>query len=598
MTSGIIKLLPDALINQIAAGEVVQRPASVLKELMENALDAGATHVQVFIKDSGKTLIQVVDNGKGMNPLDARMCFERHATSKIQQVADLFCIRTMGFRGEALASIASVAQVTLTTSTEQAEIGTLIQMDGSVFQKQEAVICPKGTSISVKNLFFNVPARRKFLKSDPVELRHLIREFLQIALSYPNIQFNFQHNQQEIFKLAATTLENRICDAFDGIEKKDLISIQEKSSQLEIAGFIGSPALAKNSRGEQYFFVNQRFIKSQYLNHAVSKAFEQLIPKGSFPFFVIFLAIEPSKIDINIHPTKTEIQFEDEAMIYAMVLGAVRKAAGQFNMQLGTQENTENADFQQIFNVFANQNQPTEEDLTIKQYKEKNQFYPNKNEFTTKVEVPNWRELYQTMPMNEVVQKIISSDASFSNKSFVQLHQRYIVAEHESGLLLIDQRAAHERILYEKLQKKKSGKKNSQQLLYPLVLDLNIQDKLLLEAQFELLQELGFMLHVSENKVFIHGIPSEIRSQIVEAMLKDLIHELRENPAFQIDIEDQLFQLLARQAAIPSPKVLSQSEMENIVTQLFVCDSPSFTPKGKPTFLLIDLEEISNRLRS
>jgi DNA mismatch repair ATPase MutL len=286
-------------------------------------------------------------------------------------------------------------------------------------------------------------------------------------------------------------------------------------------------------------------------------------------------------------------------MVYAMILAAVRKAAGQFNVQLGSrnEENPpENQAFQQILQSF-NQQKFSDDDLTIKQYKEKTQYNPNKNEFAQKVEIPHWRELYQSLPMTDVVQKIISSDASFSNKSFLQLHQRYIIAEHESGLLLIDQKAAHERILYEKLKKKKNGKKNSQQLLYPLMLELNIQDRLLFEGQMDFLKELGFMLHISENKVFIHGVPSEIRTQVVESMLTDLVHELGENPSFQMDVETHILQLLAKQAAIPSPKILTQSEMESIVTQLFVCDSPSFTPKGKPTFVLIDLEEIGNRFR-
>ena len=448
--SDIIKLLPDAVANQIAAGEVVQRPASAVKELLENAIDAGADRIQLLVKDAGKALIQVLDNGCGMSPTDARMCFERHATSKIKDAADLFAIRTKGFRGEAMASIAAIAQVELKTRRVEDELGTLVEMEGSTLQKQESIACAAGTSISIKNLFYNTPARRNFLKSNSVELRHIIDEFQRVALAHPDLFFSLHHDGNELFHLPASSLKQRIVHVFGAGYNQKLVPVTEETSIINIEGFVGKPEFAKKTRGEQFFFVNRRFIKDAYLNHAVALAFEEVLSRDSFPLYVLFIEIDPAQIDINVHPTKTEIKFQDERAMYAIIRSAVKRSLGRYNIAPTLDFNQETGFSQMI-------TQQSPEDIVAPSIR----VNPNFNPFAASVDsTPSRHHMGQTREKIEQdwsgIHELLKSSPNTPNelnfgaaladplpqigeKQLVQLHQRFILSTIKSGFMLIDQ---------------------------------------------------------------------------------------------------------------------------------------------------------------
>jgi DNA mismatch repair protein MutL len=603
----IIRLLPDSLANQIAAGEVVQRPASAVKELLENAIDASATHIELIIKDAGKVLIQVIDNGKGMSGTDARMSFERHATSKLSTRDDLFSIRTLGFRGEALASIAAVAQVELKSRREEDELGTLIKIEGSEIKSQETVSCEKGTSLSVKNLFYIVPARRNFLKSNPVELRHIIDEFQRVALSNPGIGFTFHQNDLEVYHLPAEKLSHRIIAMFGTNYKEQLIPCHEETNVINIHGYIGKPEHSKKTRGEQFFFVNNRFIKHNYLHHAVMNAFDDLLSGDNFPFYVLFIDIDPKHIDINVHPTKTEIKFDDEKTIYAIIRAAVKKALATHNI-IPSIDFDHNINFGDIIDTKVEKNFTTERQIFRSQSDRANQ--------------ENWEELYKHFEtdkgtdhrMNKETTEdnstlIISSAANnmdssiklnrdllySENNSTFQLHQKYIVAQIKSGMVIVDQQAAHERILYEKYLSMLTSKFGaSQQFLFPQSIDLNPADFALVMEMEEEIRALGFVFNVfGKNTIVVNGIPTDVPNGSEKDLFEGLIEQYKNNKSeLKLDRRENLARSLARKSALKPGTKLSLIEMNTLIDQLFACKTPNYAPNGNLTVVIMDMDKI------
>lgn len=606
--ANVIRLLPDSLANQIAAGEVVQRPASVVKELMENAVDAGSTEIKLIVKQAGKSLIQVIDNGKGMNEVDARMCFERHATSKLKSTEDLFKILTMGFRGEALASIAAVSQVELITCTPEEGLGTKVILEGRKVQTQEPVNAPVGTQVSVKNLFFNVPARRNFLKSNPVENKHIIDEFQRIALAYPHIGFSFFQDGIEMYQLPPTKLSHRIVHLFGRNYREQLLPCQEATELLQLEGYIGKPENAKKTRGEQFFFVNNRFIKSAYLHHAVKQAFEELLPLKSFPFYVLCLTIPPEQIDINVHPTKTEIKFEEERMVYSIVEAAVKKA-------LAVHHVTPSIDFNENVNSnpFAFSAPVVNKEVESKADRNYAQF---RSIAPASIEQP-WEKamdgLQETQAVSalesvnntvidhvpEVEQLIISSDAAqkkvHSNDWKVQLHGQYLLASVKSGLLVVNQKAAHERILYEKyFNAFQQNGGASQQLLFPVTLKLNLADVALVEACKEELSCLGFALELSEDGVLtVLGLPIDAADQEPEGLIEGILEQFKWNQDhLSLPKPENWARTLAKRTCLKTGKALPPAEMSALVDQLFSCETPNYTAEGEKTFVIMPLEAV------
>ena len=616
--SDIIHLLPDAIANQIAAGEVVQRPASALKELLENAVDAKASHIQVIVKDAGKTLIQVIDNGKGMSLTDARMSFERHATSKIKNTEDLFSIRTFGFRGEALASIGAVAQVEMKTRQTGAELGTLIVMEGSEVKKQEPVSCPEGTSISVRNLFFNVPARRNFLKSNPVEMRHMVEEFQRVALSYPEIGFTFIQNDLELFRLLPGKLSHRILGVFGKSYQGQLVACLEETPHLNVRGYIGKPESAKKTRGEQYFFVNNRFIKNNYLNHAVSNAFEGLMSSDMQPFYVLFLEIDPSHIDINVHPTKTEIKFDDERTVYAVVRSAVKQSLGAHNVvpaldfsfdvnftenwksnreqtEAVHTENTLKPDNQGIENKYKTFQSPAFQKQSVSGWERLFEVGGNSTEISRGKEIRNIGEeeiLTISSKANEDVIQLPEGNASGAT---FQVENNYIVAQMSTGLMIIDQQSAHERILYERYRKQiNQAAGASQQCLFPPHIQLSQADFALVMDIREELMSLGFVIvEFGKDTVLIQGVPADIQVNNEKALFEGLLEQFKQfKSELSLDKRENLARSLARRSAIKRGSKLDMSEMEIIVGQLFACQNPNYGLSGNKTFVKIDLQQI------
>ncbi len=606
--SSIIQLLPDHVANQIAAGEVVQRPASVVKELLENAVDARATDIKLILKDAGKSLVQVIDNGLGMGVTDARLCFERHATSKIRQAEDLFALHSKGFRGEALASIAAIAHVELKTKQEQEELGTHIIIEGSKFISQEMAVLPKGTSFAVKNLFFNIPARRNFLKSDTVEFRHIIDEFQRVALAHPNIYFTLYHNGSEMFNLPQAPLKQRIIGVFAGKTNEKLIPIKEETEIVLLEGFIGKPEFAKKNRGEQFFFVNDRFIKSGYLHHAIMNAYEGLLKDGAQPSYFIYLQVPPHTIDINIHPTKTEIKFDDEHALYAILRAAVKHSLGQFNIapvldferdaNLDTPYHYKNAtanfptvEFDTAFNPFA------EEKKSAANYYKKptasweslyvglNPDFENNNAFEFEKEAPVF-SLFSD-----------EKEVETSSKTY-QIDKKYIVTPIKSGLVVIDQNKAHQRILYEQFLTNMTIKQAaSQQLLFPLELFFN-------PIEIHLLQELKPALHntgfefdiINEDKISLSGIPATVTETEVGILLENLLLELQDGvPESSFSQNDTMAKSMAKSLAIKTGRYMNESEQENLVNQLFACKEPNVSPFQKTTFVTLTVDELDKK---
>jgi len=608
----IIHQLPDSIANQIAAGEVIQRPASAVKELMENALDAGATHIKLIVKDAGKSLVQVIDNGCGMSETDARMSFERHATSKISTIDDLFSIRTMGFRGEALASIAAIAQVEMKTKRNDDLLGTLIEIEGAEVKKQEAIQTADGTSIAIKNLFFNVPARRNFLKANPVEMRHIIDEFQRIALANPEIHFELHHNGLLVFGLPPANLRQRIVNILGTHYNERLVPLEEETNIVRIFGFIGKPESAKKTRGDQFFFVNRRFIRSNYLNHAVVSAYDQLLPKDAFPLYVIFLDVDPAKIDINVHPTKQEIKFDDEKIVYAFVNAAVKHGLAKYSITPTLDFNRETA-FDRLEAFSTIPSRPSSDSFPQqKETVETGKSIPGETSFFLHKQKPrHWEKLFEiakqkesvtvTLPSAEEEKEISAAqiaveDFSAEQPAPFQLHLHYIVSQIKSGFILIDQQAAHERILYEKyLSGLQNNNLSSQQQLFPETVHINAADSELLKELLPELKALGFDLQeFGGNSFVVHGLPSDLKEGKVKEMIESMLDEYKQSATqTKFNKRQQLAYSMAKRASVKSGDVLNEKEMRQLIDQLFACETPFVAPNGKLTLITFDLEEIA-----
>lgn len=615
MAASIIKLLPDHVANQIAAGEVVQRPASVVKELLENAVDAKASDIKLIVKEAGKTLVQVIDNGLGMNTTDARLCFERHATSKIRQAEDLFDLHTKGFRGEALASIAAIAHVEMKTKQDQEELGNHIVIEGSKLVTQDVAVLPKGTSFAVKNLFFNIPARRNFLKSETVEFRHVMDEFQRVAMAHPSISFTLIHNGSELYNLPSSNYRQRIVNIFGGKTNEKLVPVSEETELINITGFVGKPEFAKKSRGEQFFFVNDRYIKSAYLHHAIMNAYEGLLKEGNQPSYFLYLQVPPHTIDINIHPTKTEIKFDDEHSLYAILRSAVKHSLGQFNVapvldferdsNLDTpyQYKDKEADFPTIqvdssFNPFATDKPATKSLSSFGSYKRE-------------TASASWESLYvglkqETQELDqfsfeseEVTGKLFDDEVEETKTSSTyQIHKKYIVSAIKSGMLVIDQGRAHQRVLYEQfLTNITVQKASSQQLLFPLELYFSSDEMILLKELQSTLENTGFVFDAfNTDSVQISGLPILMAENEVSIVLEELINNLHnEIPESSFSQSDSVAKSMAKSMAVKTGTFLSIKEQENLVNSLFACKDPNFSPFQKPTFITLTVEDLDKR---
>lgn len=614
--SNVIQLLPDHVANQIAAGEVVQRPASVIKELLENSIDAKAGRIQVVIKDAGKTLIQVVDDGDGMSVTDARMSFERHATSKIKLADDLFSLKTKGFRGEALASIAAIAHVELKTRTEEDEVGTCIKIEGSSVVSQDPCVTPKGTSICVKNLFYNIPARRNFLKSDNVETRHIIDEFQRVALAHPDINFSLIHNGSELFQLPPTNFRQRITNILGGKTNEKLVPVEEDTEIVKISGFVGKPEFAKKSRGEQFFFVNNRFIKSPYLNHAVVASFEGLLKDKSYPTYFLYLEVDPKSIDINIHPTKTEIKFDDEHALYAILKSAIKHSLGQFNV-------APILDFERDSELDTPYNYQNKE-ASAPQIEVDRNFNPFQNEGGAKSQYSGgggfrrekpaeWESLYSGMQQEtetdvdirqiefeseEVTGNLFGAREEEPEKSTFQLHKKYIVSTLKSGILVIDQHRAHTRVLYEELLKNITvSAAVSQQLLFPLRLQFNNHELEMLKELKESIEQTGFIFsEIKNEEVEITGIPTLISESEVQILLEQLLADFEKDvPSDGFSQTDLLAKSMAKSMAVRSGTLLNSAEQQHIVNRLFACKEPALNPFNKTVFITLGVDELDKK---
>lgn len=623
--SDIIQLLPDSVANQIAAGEVIQRPASLLKELMENSVDAGATSVQVIVKDAGRTLVQVIDNGSGMSETDARMAFERHATSKIKNAGDLFSIRTMGFRGEALASIAAVAHVELITRTADSELGTRIVIAGSQVETQEPVNSPQGSNFLIKNLFYNVPARRRFLKSNATELRHIIGEFQRVALANPQVAFSLVHNDQFIFTLTTGNLKQRITGVMGKQTQNHLIPVNTDATVVKIHGFTGKPQSARKSPGDQFFFVNNRFMRHPYLHKAVLDAYANLIAQDAYPSYFLFFDISPEFIDVNIHPTKTEIKFEDETLIWKVLNASIRESLGKFNEMPSIDFNTEGQ-----VQIPIPQHHP---DLTVPSVEynpEYNPFKPQsysgtnslKSDFT-KQDTRNWESLYRdfespvedewdttpetiTLPSKSNADSTQPDEPTLLNETvtqgntYFQVKNRFILTPVKSGLMVIDQRRAHERILFEQFLESITTKRSaSQQILFPETLHFSAADALLLNEINNDLKVFGIDLKDTGNGSFlVQGLPSELEKTDSRLVIEKIIESCKTGEMDpEKEVKEQLAAIMARNACMNQGEILTNQEMTSLVSSLFRCKMPNYTPSGKPVISIIENEELDGRFR-
>ncbi len=607
--SDIIQLLPDSVANQIAAGEVIQRPASVVKELVENALDSGADEVTIHIKDAGKTLIQITDNGCGMSPTDARMAFERHATSKINSANDLFCIRTMGFRGEALASIAAIADVELRTKRMEDEVGTLIHIIGSEVKTQEPVACSNGTTITVKNLFYNVPARRKFLKANTTELKHIISEIQRMALPNPDIRFSFFHNNSSLYELGKSNLRRRIADIFGKSINQSLVPVEEETSLVNISGYVGQPKYARKTMGEQFFFVNKRYMRHPWFHKAVMQAYEKLLPADSFPSYFLFLEIDPAAIDINVHPTKTEIKFEDDRAIWQVIFAAVRESLGKHNV-------VPSIDFDQSGNIDIPVRSKEPGEIQYPEIRVNRDYNPFETEKTPSFKLPKsakteksnltrWEDLYQgaqlilrsedeTSSAPGFLESVKSSEG-ISRKKILQLKQKYILSPVKSGLMVIDQKRAHERILFEKfMEVLKSDSVASQQQLFPQTLELDAGDAELLKNILDDLLSLGFDIReFGKNTFIINGTPGVLDVSSPEIIIEKLLEEYKNSPVnAKAKAKEQVAISLAKASALDYGTELKQEEIDHLIDNLFACATPNYSPEGKKVLTIIPLEDI------
>lgn len=617
---GIINVLPDSIANQIAAGEVVQRPASVVKELLENAIDAGSSKIKLIIKDAGKSLIQVIDNGCGMSEMDARLCFERHATSKIKEVKDIFNIHTKGFRGEALASIAAVAHVELQTKRREKELGTKIQIEGSRFITNEATACTDGTNFCVKNLFYNTPARRNFLKSNGVETKHIVEEFQRVALAHPDIRFEFIHNEQEVFILPSANRKKRVLDVLGKKMEKSLINVEIETSVVKIRGFIADPKTAVKSRGDQYFFVNDRYIKSPFFHHAISKGYDQLLPPGTYPKYFLFFELDPHTVDINIHPTKTEIKFQYEKEIYAILVSAVKETLGKNNMVPSIDfENPEPIDMG-LGITPESLKQPT---ITIN---------PNYNPFQSRkpassgnysygkssvLKGESWETLQQIQKefdqgdvvnqeadihrQEEMKQEDALSKSEKENPEIapvyqsIQIANSYIITSMKSGMIVIDQNKAHQRILFERFQSAYSEQSiQVQKLMFPEAVEVPTELHQLLEDQLENIRALGLELDkFGKNEFVVNGVPSGVPQLHYQKLVDEILEELNHGENLKGNfIQEKLATIFARNTALKKGTYLNTAEIQNLIDELFSCATPNFAPNGKPTFITFTTEDL------
>jgi len=593
--NSIIALLPDHVANQIAAGEVIQRPASVVKELLENAVDAGAQTIQLIIKDAGKTLIQVIDDGIGMNSTDIRLAFERHATSKIKSAEDLFALNTKGFRGEALASIAAIAHVETHSKTEIDEVSHCLKIEGSTVVEQTLSTQPQGTSIAVKSLFYNIPARRNFLKSDSVELRHVIDEFQRVALTHPEIKFLFFNNGNELFDLGTGTLRKRITSIFGTKWDNHLVPAEEKTSLAQLKGFVLKPEFSKKTRGNQFFFVNNRFIKSSFLHHAVASAFEGLLKPSYHPGYFLYLTVDPKTIDINIHPTKTEIKFEEEQSIYAILRSAVKHSLGIFQV-IPTLDFEQNPSFEVPYS-FKEKNPippPIEVDSSF------NPFQTNSEFNSTKVKPEQWETILsgiQIDPSDESSQESSLLDVPQRTRVF-QLFLKYIVCPLQSSMILIDQNRAHQRVLYERFLTAITAKKGvSQQLLFPLEMKLNVMQLEEFKLSGEVLESLGFELALKPGGILeVLGGPEHCPQSKIEAVLETLFSGTEDRSIAHFSQADQIAKSMAKSLAIKSGDLLAIEEQQTLLDDFFGCKETSVSPFNKPIFITLDKREIEQKL--
>ncbi len=605
----VIQLLPDSIANQIAAGEVVQRPASVVKELMENAVDAGATQISVVVKDAGKALVQVIDDGAGMTETDARMSLERHATSKIRKTEDLFRVTTMGFRGEALASIAAVSQMDIKTRTEESDLGTELETEASNVKSQHPAACAKGTSVSVKNLFYNIPARRIFLKSNGVEMRHVVEEFQRIALSRPDVSFSLYQNDLQSYSLRKEKLSQRVVSLLGKNYREQLVTVDEETDHLSIKGYIGKPESAKKTRGEQYFFVNNRYIRSGYLNHAVQNAYEGLIGSDYFPFYVLFIKIDPAHIDVNVHPTKTEIKFADERSVYGVIRSAIRQALGAHNI-------SPSIDFESDIN-FGKDRTRRFETIAERNYARFGASPPSKQD------IEQWGQLYQNVLHRNVDDQsneqgveitfpgLTGTDSPgakgaavpYKNRDGIQndfiflLHEKYIVSQVKSGMILINIIRAHERILYEKFQNRlQTHVSFTQQALFPQTVTLNPGDFALLQDIREEVKALGFAFEdFGSNSIVINGYPSELTGINEKKLFEELLEQYKINKSeLSLPKNENLVRALAKRTAIRPGTKLNPEEMNALIDNLFACSTPNFAPDGRLIFFILDLNKIES----
>jgi len=605
----IIRLLPDNVANQIAAGEVIQRPASAVKELLENAIDAGATQIKLYLKDAGRTLVQVVDNGIGMSPTDARLAFERHATSKIRSADDLFTLHTKGFRGEALASIASIAQVELITCQEGQQVGTSLKIEGNKITEQTPMVASRGTSIAMKHLFFNVPARRNFLKSDTVEMRHILDEFHRVVLAHPDLQFSLFHNDVEQFALPATTLRKRIVQLFGQRLNEQLIPVEENTELLRIHGFISKDSYKKN-KSLQFFMVNQRFIKNRYLHHAVVSAFEGLLKEGEQPEYFLHLEIAPKHIDINIHPTKTEIKFDNDQAIYALLRSAIKHSLGQFHV-------LPSIDFSLDEQNEVPYSYKDKEAQTPVYHIDRN-FNPFKMDTPTPEAPkqaptpylkgqpsPQWEQLYTGIPSKAnapTEEDITDPFAAFQQESRVQtslyFQRKYLITFFKDKVLFVHVARAHQRILYERFRRTMlQGHSLSQSLLFPLEFEYTPSEILALEPMLPELRNTGFMIEIAGNLVRFTGLPPMIKESQVQGFLYDLLERATEDiPQEIITQEEMLAKILAKNLAIRAGQTLSGEEQEQLVYDLFTCQEPQLSPFGKKTYTEMTVSELESRL--
>ena len=615
MTS-IIQLLPDHVANQIAAGEVVQRPASVVKELLENAVDAKASDIKLIIKDAGKALVQVIDNGLGMSVTDARLCFERHATSKIRQAEDLFSLNTKGFRGEALASIAAIAHVEMKTKPDQEELGTQIVVEGSKFVSQDVAVLPKGTSFAVKNLFFNIPARRNFLKSDTVEYRHIIDEFQRVALAHPNIYFTFFHNGSEMFNLPPSTMRQRIVNVFSGKTNEKLVPVQEETEIVTIQGFVSKPEFAKKNRGEQFFFVNDRFIKSGYLHHAIMAAYDGLLRDGAQPSYFLYLTVPPNTIDINIHPTKTEIKFDDEHALYAILRASIKHSLGQFNVAPVLDfDRDSNLDTPYYYKDLEGATPTIQVDGSFNPFSDDkvNKHYSGSG-YKKPETTASWESLYVGLKQEG---EFISGSTDFSFESeevtgslfneeeveqtvnnAYQIHKKYIVSPIKSGMVIVDQQRAHQRVLYEQfLTNMTVQQASSQQLLFPLDLFFSATEMELIQDLKLSLVNTGFVFEeTSADHVVISGIPVNVTESEVSLVLEQLLSDLHDGiPDSSFSQNDTIAKSMAKSLAVKTGTTLTIKEQENLVNGLFACKDPNVSPFQKPTFITMRVEDLDKK---